>query len=304
MIANISTVKRVKPKALSNKAGVHSIAGVRHTGDFDDVKYQLALTLQTSLEVDTILSNFEQGLRAYDDQVTVRYSHEELALFYGSEARQRADMAYNLVLNSMKLGRVQIKRNRPFSNEEMAFLDECVSLLVHPLKNALLYHEAIVGSYTDPLTGLLNRRGLQNHLQREKSRVERYDDTFSILMIDVDKFKQVNDQYGHNCGDEVLIAIANVLNEQARDCDVVFRYAGDEFVVLAPKTDLVGGRQLAERIRQGVVSLSVQVNGETIRPSVSIGVAEVCKDCELSELFENADQALYMAKRSGRNKVA
>ncbi len=157
---------------------------------------------------------------------------------------------------------------------------------------------------TDGLTKLHNHRFFQDQLTREIKRVSRTQEPLSMLLLDIDDFKRLNDRYGHAAGDEILIRIAQILNESVRESDILARYGGEEFVVLATGTDLVGACALAEKIRQSVSESSFVLHDEErpiIRTTISIGVAEYLGDRK--SFFQAADQALYSAKGSGKDCV-
>ena len=158
-------------------------------------------------------------------------------------------------------------------------------------------------SMTDGLTGLLNRYGLHSALQRELAEARRYARPLSCLIIDVDNFKGVNDTYGHTAGDAALMQLARVLTETVRGSDVVCRYGGEEFLVLAPETHLEGALSLGEKVRQAAIE-RLFGDGERIFPlTVSIGAAELAIQESGHDMIARADRALYQAKGEGRNRV-
>jgi diguanylate cyclase (GGDEF)-like protein len=161
-------------------------------------------------------------------------------------------------------------------------------------------------AHTDPLTQVLNRRALTTRLAAEIDRAHRYQSVLTLLMLDLDHFKVVNDTYGHLVGDDVLREVAAFLQDQIRSVDVVARYGGEEFVIVLPETPLAGAIAFAERVRaqiekrafcetQGPLSVTVSV-GVSVCPSDGVESAE--------DLFARADDALYRAKAEGRNRVA
>ncbi|HEX8500221.1 MAG TPA: diguanylate cyclase [Pyrinomonadaceae bacterium] len=158
-------------------------------------------------------------------------------------------------------------------------------------------------SMTDALTGLLNRYGLQRALQRELSEARRYGRPLSCLLLDVDFFKAVNDTYGHAAGDTALAQAARVLSESVRGSDVVCRYGGEEFLVLAPETGTEGARALAEKIRRAFSSRLFGDGGRTFPLTLSAGVAQLGPDESGNDMIVRADEALYHAKQSGRDRV-
>ncbi|WP_426143340.1 diguanylate cyclase [Pseudomonas sp. DWP3-1-2] len=160
-------------------------------------------------------------------------------------------------------------------------------------------------SSTDHLTGLYNRGHWEEAVKREYARHSRYASNASLVMIDIDHFKRVNDTYGHQAGDAVIRRVAEVIRRHARDTDVVGRYGGEEFAVLLPDTDKEGARVFSERLRQAIEAEVVEHEGQRIRCTISLGVADLSQPLEGYEsLIERADQALYDSKENGRNQVS
>ncbi len=157
---------------------------------------------------------------------------------------------------------------------------------------------------TDPLTGILNRRYFFSQTEQEFERACRYGRPFSILMVDIDHFKSVNDTYGHAAGDEVIKATVKTVQELLRETDYFGRFGGEEFVVFLPETDLAAAQIVGERIVKSAAAHHIVVAGQTINITVSVGVTTYgVGDRSLSSVLERADQALYQAKREGRNQV-
>jgi two-component system, cell cycle response regulator len=173
------------------------------------------------------------------------------------------------------------------------------------LENAQMYDRLERLATTDGLTGVLNHRRLKELLEESMSRARRYKRTISVLMVDADHFKSVNDTYGHPVGDLVLKGIATILMDEARETDIVARYGGEEFVVVLDETDGDAARGVAERIRQRVQDEVFEGDFGRLSITMSLGLStwrtELNKTME--ELLECADQALYEAKKSGRNRV-
>ncbi len=171
-----------------------------------------------------------------------------------------------------------------------------------------IYHLEIE-NITDPLMGIYNRRHLTRILQEEFSKAERYKHPFSILMIDIDYFKKINDTYGHNIGDIVLTNLGTLIKKLIRETDCVARYGGEEIMLLCPVTDATHAVELAERVRLKIED-SIIVPKDTnngipeVRITVSIGVAEYTSDIlSADDLVKRADMALYRAKNEGRNCI-
>jgi diguanylate cyclase (GGDEF)-like protein len=154
---------------------------------------------------------------------------------------------------------------------------------------------------TDPLTGLGNRRHLDESLQIEISRAHRYGNGLCVVMTDLDHFKKINDTYGHNVGDKVLQAFAKTLQQATRTTDFVARFGGEEFILVLPETTLQGAMQLAERIRATVEETNIPGIQHTITASFGI-TAMSPRDC-MEEILLRADRALYCSKENGRNRI-
>ena len=151
---------------------------------------------------------------------------------------------------------------------------------------------------TDPLTSILNRRAILRDVDNEIKRCQRHGQTCSILMLDVDYFKQVNDSYGHQVGDDVLVKIADTISNTCRQTDFVGRYGGEEFLIVLPQTDSMQAKDLAERIRENVAALSGDYAFDV---SCSIGIAALSEGNDMHTLIKRADEAVYEAKHTGRN---
>ncbi len=158
----------------------------------------------------------------------------------------------------------------------------------------------------DGLTCLYNHRYFQRVFEVELSRAVRYKNPLSILLLDLDHFKKINDTYGHPAGDTVLQKVSNTLVRLVRNCDTVARYGGEEFTVILPETGNKGAKVLAQRLRRGVEQKEIDHNGQVISVTMSIGVASTDisdTDHDRAALIDLCDKALYKAKHNGRNRV-
>jgi diguanylate cyclase (GGDEF)-like protein len=163
-------------------------------------------------------------------------------------------------------------------------------------------HLALLAS-TDALTGVYSRRGWFEHAEKEFSRARRYNRTFSLLMADLDWFKQINDSFGHETGDRVLNQFGEMLRVTCRQSDVIGRIGGEEFAVLLPETSAEAAQHLATRLTEACRAIVVASDDSSAHCSCSIGATEVRDDDERLDLvLTRADQALYAAKRAGRNQ--
>lgn len=158
-------------------------------------------------------------------------------------------------------------------------------------------------SMTDELTGLFNRRSFDNAFEKEFLRAARYNNKLTLVMFDIDHFKNINDTYGHQCGDYVLQQISNAALQTFRKTDTVFRFGGEEFVVILTETDIKQSIIPLERFRKTIETLGLTYQNQEIQVTVSIGACQFQDEFMTKEIFlQKTDQALYEAKNSGRNK--
>jgi diguanylate cyclase (GGDEF)-like protein len=154
------------------------------------------------------------------------------------------------------------------------------------------------------MTGIYNRRHFLTLADREWTRGRRYGRPLSFLMIDIDYFKSINDGFGHQVGDQMIVHLANLARGCKRECDVLARLGGEEFALLLPETDLAQAQVVAERLRRELAANALVVGSRSIPATISIGVAtSVAAMQDVSDLMKAADQALYDAKHAGRNRV-
>ncbi len=198
----------------------------------------------------------------------------------------------------------------PSMIQAMTFLFAIVAILMGSVGFMLLFKEqaedtAQREAATDPLTGIFNRRMLHELGAKEIARSRRSHVPLSILMLDLDHFKKVNDKYGHAAGDEVLRRFVDVTNICLRREDILVRYGGEEFCVLLPEVSDVHAEAMAERIRYAIAHATFKYRDQTIPVTVSVGIASLRTDAEesLEALLQRADEALYAAKNAGRNRV-
>ena len=164
-------------------------------------------------------------------------------------------------------------------------------------------------TFTDPLTGVYNRRFMEQRLREEISKARRYEFKLAVLLLDLDHFKQINDELGHQAGDQMLIEISDLLNRELRDSDILARYGGEEFLVIAPNTPPTDAAGLAERLRECIATQTFLTHFNNaqepgVQMTVSIGVANFGGSTNDEEsLIQVADQNLYQAKHGGRNRV-
>ncbi|MDH5409537.1 MAG: GGDEF domain-containing protein, partial [Gammaproteobacteria bacterium] len=193
---------------------------------------KLAGLLQTSLEIPSILDYFLSTVKEVISFDGVRFQYEELDvdLKVGKKSHHRC--FYRLRLCEELLGVINFSRARPFSETEMSTLEVLLCQLVYPLRNAILYQKALKAAHLDPLTGTNNRAAMDCALKREVELAHRHSIPLSLLVIDLDNFKNINDSYGHSAGDYILKTLVTCVDETIRGSDMLFRFGGEEFTLI------------------------------------------------------------------------
>ncbi len=234
----------------------------------------------------------------------------------GMQIPIRSVIALPFTLGKVQAGVFFLRRmvdEPPLTNDDVEFADSVVKAAVAAIHRAQVIETTKadnarleVLAHTDSLTLVLNRRALTVRLASELERARRYDSVITLLMVDLDNFKLVNDTHGHLVGDDVLRDVAALLQHAVRTMDVVARYGGEEFVVVLPETSLAGATTFAERIRENVEAATFAGSrGEPLKLTASIGVSSYPSTTvqTVDDLFARADEALYRAKADGRNRV-
>ncbi|MCW3147127.1 biofilm regulation diguanylate cyclase SiaD [Stutzerimonas stutzeri] len=181
--------------------------------------------------------------------------------------------------------------------EKVARISDRYQMMMRDLNIAL--REA---STHDPLTGIANRALLTERLREESERAKRYDRPLCIVMLDIDRFKTINDEYGHEVGDRVLLEVVRVMEAEIREQDLCGRWGGEEFLILMPETTAADAQAVMQRLRSNIATLAVRINNDLLSVTVSLGVAELRPDENYSSTINRADVALLRAKRCGRNR--
>ncbi len=178
-----------------------------------------------------------------------------------------------------------------------------VDAFKHSLRSMFIQPREML-RYTDPLTGVANRYAMLRRLEQERERIKRMEEIGCVVLADLDHFKKVNDTHGHQAGDIVLCEAASFLQEHLRKYDQIYRYGGEEFLMLLPNTDPVKGRRTVDRLRTGLARLEIEIGrGTSLKVKASFGITELDPSQTVQAVIERADQALYAAKKAGRNRT-
>ncbi|WP_283183651.1 GGDEF domain-containing protein [Pseudomonas svalbardensis] len=268
------------------------------------MRQQLSLQLQTSLEPQRILGLFFREIQRLVplDALTYEHTSSDLRLVFG--LRGHHSISYSLSHEGEHLGDLVFRRNQRFSEQEQGNLESLLSALLYPMRNALLYRAATQSALRDPLTDTGNRIAMDQTLQREIEMSRRHPQPLSLLMLDIDHFKRINDNHGHSAGDDVLKAVAASIKNQLRNVDMVFRFGGEEFLILLSNTNREAAAMVGERLRFAVQAEEYSADGHAIELTVSLGCSTLLPGESADSLLRRADSALYVAKREGRNRLA
>lgn len=218
-------------------------------------------------------------------------------------------MRHGELIGSLHLGSANPERYIASCGTD--FLERLAEIMAICLESALAQERLKLLGLTDALTGVQNRRYFEHRCQIEISQARRHKHPLACMFLDIDKFKGINDTYGHQTGDEVLMSVASFIQSQLRTGDTIARYGGEEFVVLLPQTDMYHASQIAERIRRCIAEENIYANsGHSINLTISIGISmlpaedHAVENHQLADrMVAAADKALYEAKHGGRNRV-
>ena len=208
---------------------------------------------------------------------------------------------YQLSLEGCDYGQISFYRRHKFSADELSVLENLIAAMIFPLRNACRFVCMEQAALTDALTGVGNKRAMNEDLSRATALANRHATPWSLVICDLDHFKRINDTYGHLIGDRVLTLAAEQIERSLRASDTVYRFGGEEFAILLPHTDQKDAKEVADRIRTAINTITLEVDKGVIGVTASCGVAKHAKDEDFNDWLARADHALYLAKNHGRN---
>ncbi len=298
-LATISAQIRTNPELLTSDAMVEDLkhmikkrveldkkAVIAQIGELDSVIEHINLAL--ARVIDTGEGNKEVLGAIQSELESINLKADSFEVIH----KKLLAVATSLEKETKILGE-EMKKSKKRINE----LQEKVRILESAL------HKERKKSLTDTLTKLPNRRGIDESLHKMEAAFKRYNDNYSIVLFDLDHFKSINDTYGHDAGDMILISFAKQLRRYSRELDIVGRWGGEEFLVILPKTDKEGAYRFAEKLREVVGKSKFIYRGRRIPVTVSGGVSDRLSNPDIETMLKSADENLYKAKNSGRNRV-
>lgn len=249
--------------------------------------------LSSNVEIDPTLCQFAGWMRSVADEPLVRHAESYQQLH--NQHLKMHQAAELLILTASRQRPIPVAVYDDFINQRNHF-----KAVVERFERDLWDMACLV----DQLTGLRNRYGMLTDLLDEQQRTVREDSNCSIAMIDIDHFKEINDNHGHQVGDLLLQKLAQLLVSRLRPYDHLYRYGGEEFLICLPGTDIEEAKAILERMRHDVSTMNFMVDDKRIPVTASFGLSPIGKESCIEDYIEHADTALYAAKAAGRNRVA
>lgn len=268
---------------------------------FSESNFSLEAQLQTTLNIADLLSIFLNHLASSFKISAVQFRSESLVFERTSKINSLGGKHLHTVLLQQKnetLGELTYTTNRPLSPLMLSSLSEQQNKLFYPIKNGLAYHRLQQIAMKDMLTGADNRVSYQENMGRALQLAQRHARPFVLMLLDLDNFKQVNDQFGHQRGDQVLKIFAKLVQNCLRGTDRLFRFGGDEFAIILDQDILQDAESVANRLSK---ELSQSLLGIRYKVGVSIGLSVYQSNDNSETIFARADKALYDAKHAGKN---
>lgn len=296
----------LRTQALKSMNGDSLVSIISTTHEVQSRHHSLLESLQTTLELEQLLSIFAQhiapmqlcsSLRFVTDDNAFTLLHNQAAEQSDGDIHQHTALLY---ADDLYLGQLVYNLRRPLSAAVRRALDGLHRQLTFPLRNAMAHGQARQQAIRDYLTGLGNRSYLEEVLQHAIYQQQRLQTPFGMLLLDLDGFKAVNDNLGHQHGDEVLKSFGTLLREHLRDCDQVFRFGGDEFVILLEDTSLVGVQYAFSRLQN---ALQRNTGLAPYNLTMSAGAVMLGADDSVHSVLQRADEAMYSAKNNGKNQL-
>jgi len=285
-------------------AQLETVARLWHNAD--DPFSLLSRKMGHASSIEDILAAFGETLQPWVafDQLVYRNKIDEsreLTLVIGSGGSHSCD--YRMNLEGQSYGNLELKRRQRFAEPELTFIEDLLTVVIGPLAKACRYAMMEQAALTDSLTGVPNKRALTEAVRQQGFLQDRHGQQSTLILCDLDHFKNLNDNHGHLIGDLFLKEAAQAISRAIRSSDTVYRFGGEEFAVLLPMTAEGEARLVAERIRESLAGIELECGKTIVRTTGSLGIAARVQGEADAAWITRADAALYDAKRGGRNQV-
>jgi len=289
----INTFSTITANAINAEAITHSIYDKRQSLAFMN-------QLQTTLDLDTLLTIFSTEVAKYIDFSGLYFKNKAIRQTLRGSRKAKKERRFDLKIGNEFVGTLTYGINAPISLTNYKILTQLHQCLLYPIKNALAYHHAMQLAMQDALTGLGNRRYFDEQLKRAMHNANRHHSLVGLVLGDLDKFKIINDTFGHAVGDQVLQEFANVLRQCIRDSDSPFRFGGDEFAILVENAD-ENALTIIERRISIALNSNILLNKYDI--NCSIGSTYMNRADDEHSFFERADRGLYRKKLNNSQRL-
>lgn len=277
------------------------------SGEKLDLRMQLGEVLQTTLDLNLLLRLFLEKVSTVVRLDGIHYLNEDLGIDTSVAKQSTHSCGYRLITNEDKLGEVIFKRSKKFTEKELSILETLLSTLIYPLRNALRLRVAVRSAFNDPLTGVGNRRFLQQTLEREIDLAKRHNQPLSVLMLEVDGLRKLHEQHGLGNAERILRTLAHSMRQSSRTTDAVFRNDGEQFVLILSNTDKAGANVIARRIQAAAQIIAALPGDDALESSenicVSQGLVVLSGTDSSASLLERAARALAGARKRGGNLI-
>ncbi len=254
--------------------------------------------LQTTLDIEQLLSIFLHGISNSYKIMAIELDTYHGQFSTGLKTEEADQLSLPIRINDRLMGRLTYYSRKPITDIFLSSLSHFQKRLVFPLRNALAFWQLQQVALKDPLTAAGNRANYDDSLSRAIVSAQRNNKPFVLMILDLDNFKQVNDRFGHQTGDHLLISFVTIVNQCLRGNDQLFRFGGDEFAIILEQDNLESAQVVTERLQQEI--LKSEINS-VYKVGVSLGCTLWSKQDSSDTLFARADSALYEAKRAGKN---
>ncbi len=269
----------------------------------DDSFVEFTGQLHEFLDFYQLFDTFINELKSTVPYDSIEYQDESTKTSVINGRRRKHHCEYTLKYEGLSLGTIRITREIIFLDNELDIIEAMLAGLSLPLRNALRYKQAISFSQRDELTGLRNGSYCRDTIEQEIERAHRYKEHFSLLLLDLDEFENINTEFGRKAGDAVLHEVARRIESVARGSDVVYRNGGDEFMVFLPNTEIKQAMLVAQRVKDFVLANPCVFENNNICFTLSAGVVTVTHDDTALKLQNRADQAIFHAKVLGKDRI-
>lgn len=268
-----------------------------------DILTRLTRRLSTTLSLDNQMAILAEEIGAVIPFDALQYRHQiggtDFVYASGVGGPHRCD--YRLNLEGEFYGTLSLRRRQKFTEQELEGIELILGATICPIRNACQFIAIEQAALTDSLTGVPNKRAMDEAMQRARQLSDRHGDKYSLILCDLDHFKAVNDNHGHVVGDHLLKLAARELEKAVRSSDSVYRFGGEEFAILLPHTTDQEARDVADRIRENIDAIVVNCGDIDVSVTASCGVAMHLTGEVADQWLARADEALYRAKDQGRN---